>query len=81
MSLSVIPSNLVLIFWSKFFAEEKSRFVLISSVIQMMIMIFGIILLGTIYGIIGLAVTHLIAASSQAMFLIFSHKMSKTSDK
>ena len=46
-----------------------------------MIMIFGIILLGTIYGIIGLAVTHLIAASSQAMFLIFSHKMSKTSDK
>tara|TARA_B100000029_G_scaffold116389_1_gene109184 strand:- start:20522 stop:21682 length:1161 start_codon:yes stop_codon:yes gene_type:complete len=81
MSLSVIPSNLVLIFWSKFFSEEKSRFVLISSVIQMMIMIIGIIILGTMYGIVGLAVTHLIAASSQAIFLIFSHKISKINDK
>lgn len=76
MSLSVIPSNLVLIFWSKFFAEERSRIVLISSIIQMLIMIFGVVILGSMYGIVGLAITHLTAATSQALFLIFSNRIS-----
>jgi O-antigen/teichoic acid export membrane protein len=75
MSLSVIPSNLVLIFWSKFFAAEKSRVVLFSSIIQMLVMIFGVLILGPMYGIIGLAVTHLTASTSQALFLVFSNKI------
>ena len=75
MSLSVIPSNLVLIFWSKFFAAEKSRVVLFSSIIQMTIIVLGVIVLGSMYGIIGLAVTHLTASTSQALFLVFSNKI------
>lgn len=76
MSLSVIPSNLVLIFWSKFFAEERSRIVVISSIVQMLVVIFGVIILGPMYGIIGLAITHLSASTSQALFLMFSNKIS-----
>ena len=81
MSLSVIPSNLVLIFWSKLFAEEKSRIVLISAIIQMLVMVFGVIILGSIYGIIGLAFTHLFAASSQAIFLVINKKITILNDK
>jgi len=77
MSLTVIPSNIVLILWSEFLANEKSRFVLISSFIQMIIMIVGIIMLGPILGIEGLAWTHLLASSAQAVFLMSSVKIFK----
>ncbi len=81
MSLSVIPSNLVLIFWSKLIAEERSRVVLISAIIQMLVMVFGVIFLGPIYGMIGLAFTHLSAASSQAAFLVINKKITILNDK
>ena len=77
MSLTVIPSNMVLILWSEFLAKEKSRVVLISALIQMMIMIVGIITLGSLFGIEGLAWTHLLASSAQAIFLMLSMKYAK----
>lgn len=77
MSLTVIPSNLVLILWSEFLAKEKSKFVLISSLIQLIIMVVGIITLGPILGIEGLAWTHLLASSAQAVFLMLSMKIFK----
>jgi len=77
MSLTVIPSNIVLILWSEFLAKEKSRVVLISALIQMIIMIVGIITLGPLFGIEGLAWTHLLASSAQAIFLMLSMKYAK----
>jgi len=77
MSLTVIPANLVLILWSKFLANEKSLFVLISSLISLTIMVVGIITLGPILGIEGLALTYLLASSVQAVFLMVSMKIFK----
>ena len=77
MSLTVIPSNMVLIFWSELLAKEKSRVVLISSLIQMIIMVLGIITLGPLFGIEGLAWTHLLSSSTQAIFLMLSMKFAK----
>ena len=74
MSLTVIPSNIVLILWSELLSKEKSRVVLISALIQMVVMIVGIITLGPILGIEGLAYTHLLASSAQAIFLILIMK-------
>lgn len=77
MSLTVIPSNMVLILWSELLAKEKSRVVLISSLIQMIIMVLGIITLGPLFGIEGLAWTHLLSSSTQAIFLMLSMKFAK----
>jgi len=76
ISLVVIPSTITLILESKFLALEKSRFLLISRMANVGILILGFISLGPVYGIIGLAVSLIISSSFQSIFLyIISKKM------
>lgn len=70
MSLDVIPSTLFMIYWSKFLGMERSRYVLASTVIGVVVSIIGIITLGPIFGISGLATALVISSSSQAAYLI-----------
>tara|TARA_Y100001936_G_scaffold172127_1_gene168465 strand:- start:99 stop:1244 length:1146 start_codon:yes stop_codon:yes gene_type:complete len=73
MSISVIPSSIALIFSSKFLGMEKSRHVLIGRIISLITITLGIILLGPNLGILGLAISFLLANSFGAIFLSTSN--------
>ena len=80
ISLVVIPSTITLILESKFLALEKSRFLLISRITSIGILILGFISLGPVYGIIGLAVSLILSNSFQSIFLyVISKKMKAVS--
>ena len=69
MSLAVIPYTLTLLFSSKLLGLEKSKSVLIEKIITLCIMIAGIVILGPLYGIIGISVAFVLALSLGAIFL------------
>ena len=69
MSFAVIPMSITLMHTSKFLALEKSRHVIISAAIFLLVQIFGIIILGDKYGAVGLGVATLLAAISEASYL------------
>jgi len=71
MSLSIIPISANHMFSSKFLANEKSRIVLISAAVFVVIQFLGIWILGEIYGINGAAIAFVIGATARTMcFLI-----------
>jgi len=74
MSLAVIPNTLVLIFSSKFLGNEKSKFILIGTIIYATSYLLLILLLGATYGIHGLAYTFLITSTGYAIYLICIYK-------
>ncbi len=69
MSFAIIPITVSFMYNSKFLAREKSRYVIIGSMIFLSIQISGIIILGEIYGIIGIAFSTVLGAISEAAFL------------
>jgi len=74
MSLFVIPSTLTLLYSSKFLGLEKNKVLLAERIIEISTLIIGILILGSLFGILGLAVTLLIASSAGAFFLILVNK-------
>ena len=74
ISFSVIPGTISLIYTSKFLALEKSKYVLMSKIFSILVMIIGFITLGPIFGIIGLSVTLVIATSVDALYLLLVNK-------
>tara|TARA_Y100000741_G_scaffold289525_1_gene229541 strand:+ start:351 stop:1496 length:1146 start_codon:yes stop_codon:yes gene_type:complete len=73
MSITVIPEAIRLIFISKFLGMEKSRYVLIGRIISLITILLGIPTLGINFGIIGLALSFLLANSFDAIFLSISN--------
>jgi O-antigen/teichoic acid export membrane protein len=69
MGLAVIPSVLILIFTSELLGNENSKSVVIGVIISITTLIFGIILLGEYFGLIGIAVTLVIARILQCITL------------
>ena len=69
MSVSIIPSAISVIYISKFLGLEKSKFVLLGSLLSVITTILGIIILGGILGIIGLALSFLLSALVKVIFL------------
>jgi len=55
--------------------KEKSKFVLIVKLVALATIIIGFILLGPILGIVGLAITFVIAAILQAIILAVADKI------
>jgi len=78
VSLSVIPSTIAMTFHSKFLGNEKGHYVLFSGLIKIGILIFGVIVLGTLYQIEGIAASLVLAAIGD---MIFSMVMSKRMQK
>jgi O-antigen/teichoic acid export membrane protein len=75
MSLGLIPMSIVKIYTSKFLALEKSRFILIGLVISLSVLIPTMILFGTWYGIMGVAISFVLATIIQSVyFFIISKK-------
>jgi O-antigen/teichoic acid export membrane protein len=77
MSLSIIPASISYSYTSKLLGSEKSKAVLIGYIVYLVVLIFGILSLGQIYGINGAAISMVIATTSQMSVLVITNKFSK----
>ncbi len=75
MSVAVVPEAIVVLYTSKMLGKEKSKFVLVSKLLALSILVIGFILLGPILGIIGLAIIFVVVATFQACFLAITDKI------
>lgn len=75
MSLAIIPDAITMLFMSKMLGQEKSKFVLLAKFTSLIIMVVGFILLGPIYGIMGLATVIVGTSIIQAVFLVITDKI------
>ena len=70
MSVGIVPLTVGYMYTSKFLGMEKSRYVLFSSIIYIVIQVSLIFLLGSIMGINGAAIALVLAAASQSAYLV-----------
>ena len=77
MSIAIIPAMISLLYTSKFLGLEKSKFILISKIIVTSSLITGFIILGPIFGIIGLASVFLSVSVFEASFLFSISQIKK----
>ena len=78
ISLAVIPTTVGQMLVSKLLGNEKSRPILISRILGAVLMILGIIILGPIFGIQGIAYSYLLASlATTALLIIYSKKIGK----
>jgi O-antigen/teichoic acid export membrane protein len=77
VSLAVIPNTIILIFSSKFLGNEKSRFILIGTIIYAIVYLSLIVFLGPIYGIHGLSMSFLIGSVIYSIYLAVMYKIQK----
>ena len=77
LSISVIPATLTLFFQSKFLGDEKSKNPLIGLSIQVIIAVSGIIILGQIFGIVGIAISYIFASSGNLVYLWTAERLSR----
>jgi len=77
MSIAIIPAMISLLYTSKFLGLEKSKFILISKIIATSSLIIGFIILGPIFGIIGLASVFLSVSVFEASFLFSISQIKK----
>ena len=81
LSIATIPFTVTIILTSKFLGMEKTKFVLIGSIILVSVQIPSIIGLATLYGVNGAAMSMVLAYTCQSIFLILSDKFLKNSNK
>ena len=74
MSFSVIPITISLFYFAKFLAKENGKIPLYGGIISSSIMVSGMIVLGTVFGAKGIAVTHVISYSSLCLFYYIVNK-------
>lgn len=70
ISITIIPRTISTMLTSKFLGEEKSRFVVIGTLIFLVIQIPSLIFLGDIYGPSGIASSLVLAAVSESAYLV-----------
>lgn len=78
VSLAVISNTVILIFSSKFIGNEKSKFVLIGTIIYAVVYLSLITILGSEYGIFGLAMSFLSSSIVYASYLAIIYKIKKS---
>ena len=81
MILAIIPKTISLTLMSKFLGMEKSKLVIIGAIIFLLVQIPTIILFGEIAGIVGIAISLVLAETIQAIFYIISNKSMKVKIK
>lgn len=74
MSLFVIPSTITLLYSSKFLGLEKNKILLTERILEISVLISGIIVLGSLFGTLGLSITLVMATSVGAFFFILVDK-------
>lgn len=74
ISISIIPSTISTLYVSQFLANEKSGKIVIANIVSMLVLIIGVLILGSIFDSIGLAYSLLISAISKAAIMFsFNH--------
>ena len=74
LSLGIIPATIGIFYESKLLSLEKGKFPIISKSIGVVVLIFGFLILGPIYGIIGLSVMVVISSLSETVFIIIASR-------
>ena len=72
MSLSIIPITINVFYFSKLLAMENAKIPFIGGIISSVIMVVGMIGLGTFYGTTGIAVANVLTYS---FFCLFNYVM------
>ena len=76
LSISVIPSTINLNYVSKFLGQEKNQIILGSSLIFLPVQIVTIIILGSMFGGVGIAIAFSISVMSETLFYaIMDHRI------
>ena len=70
ISLVVVPSSIILAYNSELLGKEKSRFVLIGQGVSVSVYLVGLLTLGLIIGINGVAISLVLSSICQAVFYI-----------
>ena len=71
MSLGVIPTTISNMIISKLLGNEQSKYVLIGWVVSLSTLVLGVLVLGEIWEITGLAIAHVLAYSVQAIYFVY----------
>ena len=74
ISLGIVPGTVSLFYQSKFLALEKSRYLIKNTILFAVTLIISMIILGTEYGILGVASAHVISQILSLGFLYFISK-------
>jgi O-antigen/teichoic acid export membrane protein len=77
VSISVIPTTIMMIYHTKFLGMEQGRHVLITSLSRTISQIILIIILGSIYGINGIAGAFVIASTISAIYAVCANQLLK----
>ncbi len=75
MSLDVIATTITHIYTSRLLGLEKSKFVIAGTSLALFIMIVSILILGPMFGMIGISVAFVLSASTNATFLICASRL------
>jgi len=75
MTLSVIPGTINMIHYSKFTALEKGRLVLIITVAQLITMVSGFVILGSIFEIRGIAISFVLSYTIAALCGVYLNRL------
>lgn len=81
ISVAIIPGTIGIFYDSKLLSIEKSKFLVIGRGIGLFTMISGFVILGPIYGIIGLAVTLVVSSCLQTLVVIIASKTIRYEEK
>ena len=79
MSLAVVPGTIAILYSSKFLGMEKSKFVMITKLVSLVILIGGFLYFGPIYGAIGLAWIVVTISTWESIFLFTMDRTLKAS--
>ena len=69
LSFTVIPGTIGMILSSKLLALEKSRYLILATIVQLCFVLVGTIFLGSLFGLIGVAFSFLLSGTAHAVTL------------
>ena len=74
ISISTIPNSIVLMYLSKYLGNEKNRIMIIGTGIYLAIQITGILVLGHLFGINGIALAFVLASTAESLYFFIIDK-------
>jgi O-antigen/teichoic acid export membrane protein len=77
MSFSVISSAISLVLMSQLLGNKQSKFVLIGSITALLVLITGMIALGSLFGTTGVAIAFVLSSISNCMCLFYGSRKQK----
>ena len=74
LSVAIIPATIGTFYESKLLSLEKGKFPIISKSLGIITVIFGFLILGPIYGMVGLSITILASSFIETIFIVIATK-------